>query len=99
MCMVFYIDCHVKWYARGHSKRQPVAMEGGGTKDEDNVKWEIAILYEAKLDKRFMNLEALLPLLVDEAFMPHMKAVDVPCHFLYGGLTCYQRLQSDRPKC
>ena len=56
-------------------------------------------MYEAKLDKRFMNLEALLPLIVDEAFMPHMKAVDVPCHFLYGGLTCYQRLQSDRPKC
>ena len=72
---------------------------GGGTKDEDNVKWEIAILYEAKLDKRFMNLEALLPLLVDEAFMPHMKAIDVPFHFLYGDLTCYQRLQSDRPIC
>ena len=58
MCMVFYIDCLVKWYARGHSKRQPVAMEGegGGTKDEDNVKWEIAILYEAKLDQEVYEL-------------------------------------------
>ena len=54
--------------------------------------------YEAKLDKRFMNFVALQPLVVDEAFMPHMKAIDVPFHFLYGGLTCYQRLQSDRPK-
>ena len=52
----------------------------------------VAILYEAKLDKRFMNFVALQPLVVDEAFMPHMKAIDVPFHFLYGGLTCYQRL-------
>ena len=56
-------------------------------------------LYEGTLDKRFMNFLALQPLDVDEAFMPHMKAIDVPFHFLYGGLTCYQRLQSDRPKC
>ena len=54
--------------------------------------------YEGKLDKRFMNFVALQPLAVDEAFMPHMKAIDVPFHFLYGSLTCYQRLQSDRPK-
>ena len=55
-------------------------------------------VYEGRLDKRFMHFLALQPLVVDEAFMPHMKAIDVPFHFLYGGLTCYQRLQSDRPK-
>ena len=55
-------------------------------------------MYEGKLDNRFMNFVALQPLAVDEAFMPHMKAIDVPFHFLYGGLTCYQRLQIDRPK-
>ena len=55
--------------------------------------------YEGDVVKRFMNFIALQPLVVDEAFMPHMKAVDVPFHLLYGGLICYQRLQSDRPKC
>ena len=55
-------------------------------------------IYEGRLDKRFMNFVALQPLLVDEAFIPHMKAIDVPFQFLYGGLTCSQWLQSDRPK-
>ena len=55
-------------------------------------------MYEGRLDKRFMNFVALQPLLVDEAFIPHMKAIDVPFQFLYGGLTCSQWLQSDRPK-
>ena len=55
--------------------------------------------YEGDVDKRFMNFVALQPLVEDEAFMPHMKAIDVPFHLLYGDLTCYQRLQSDRPKC
>ena len=55
-------------------------------------------MYEGRLDKRFMNFVALQPLVVDEAFIPHMKAIDVPFQFLYGGLTCSQWLQSDRPK-
>ena len=56
-------------------------------------------MYEGDVDKRFMNFVALQPLLEDEAFMPHLKAIDVPLNLLYGDLTCYQRPQSDRPKC
>ena len=56
-------------------------------------------LYEGDVVKRFMNLVALQPLVVDEAFMPHMKAMDVPFHTMYGSLICFKGLQSDRPKC
>ena len=42
---------------------------------------------------------ALLLLLLDQAFIPHMNAIDVSFHLLYGSLICYQRLQSDRSKC
>ena len=55
--------------------------------------------YEGDVVKRFMNLVALQPLVVDEAFMPHMKAMDVPFHTMYGSLICFKGLQSDRPKC
>ena len=55
--------------------------------------------YEGDVFKRFMNFVAMQPLVVDEASMPHMKAIDALFHLLYGGLTCYQRLQSDGPKC
>ena len=56
-------------------------------------------MYEGDVVKRFMNLVALQPLVVDEAFMPHMKAMDVPFHTMYGSLICFKGLQSDRPKC
>ena len=46
-----------------------------------------------------MNFVALQPLVEDEAFMPHMKDIDVPFPLLYGDLTCLKGLQSDRPKC
>ena len=55
--------------------------------------------YEGDVVKRFMNLVALQPLVVDEAFMPHMKAMDVPFQTMYGSLICFKGLQSDRPKC
>ena len=55
--------------------------------------------YEGDVVKRFMNLVALQPLVVDEAFMPHMKAMHVPFHTMYGSLICFKGLQSDRPKC
>ena len=55
--------------------------------------------YEGDVVKRFMNLVALQPLVVDEAFMPHMTAMDVPFHTMYGGLICFEGLHSDRPKC
>ena len=38
--------------------------------------------YEGDVVKRFMNFVALQPLVVDEAFMPHVKAIDVPFHLL-----------------
>ena len=44
--------------------------------------WLSCPVYEGRLDKRFMNFVALQPLVVDEAFMPHMKAIDVPFHLL-----------------
>ena len=47
--------------------------------------------YEGDVVKRFMNFVAQQPLVVDETFMALMKAIDVPFHLLYGGLTCYQR--------
>ena len=56
-------------------------------------------LYGGDVVKRFMNLVALQPLVVDEAFMPQMKAMDVPFHAIYGSLICFKGLQSDRPKC
>ena len=55
-------------------------------------------LYEGRLSKRFMNVVPLQPLVVDQAFMSYMKAMDVPFDMLYGSLICYHRLQSDRPK-
>ena len=39
------------------------------------------------------------PLVVDHATIPQMKAMDVPCHLVYGSLICVKGLQSDRPKC
>ena len=39
--------------------------------------------YKARLDKRFMSFVALQPLVVDEAFMPFMRAIDVPFHLLH----------------
>ena len=41
--------------------------------------------------KTFMTLIALLPLVPDQVFMPHMKALYVPFHLgTYGRLQCYQ---------
>ena len=56
------------------------------------------ITYQARLDKRFMNFVTLQPLVIEQAFIPYMKAKYAPLHLLYGSLICYQRLQSDRPK-
>ena len=53
-------------------------------------KFEKMKTYEGDVVKRFMNLVALQPLVVDEAFMPHMKAMDVPFHTMYGSLICFK---------
>ena len=37
--------------------------------------------------------------LVAPLCMPHMKAMNVLFHLLYGSLFCSKGLQSDRPKC
>ena len=39
------------------------------------------------------------PLGIGNAIIPHMKALDVPFHLVYGSLICFKGLQSDRPKC
>ena len=41
----------------------------------------------------------LKPVVANQAFMPHMKAMDVPFHLIYDSLICFKGLQSDRPKC
>ena len=46
-----------------------------------------------------MALITLQPLVANQAYMPHMRAIDVPFHKGYGSLICTQRLQSDLPKC
>ena len=44
------------------------------------------ITYQARLDKRFMNFLTLQPLVIEQAFIPYMKAKYVPLHLLYGRL-------------
>ena len=39
------------------------------------------------------------PLVAGHATIPHLKAMDVPFHLVYGSLICFKGLQSDRPKC
>ena len=39
------------------------------------------------------------PLVPNQAFMPRIKAMNVPFHLLYGSQICSKRLQSDRQKC
>ena len=55
-------------------------------------------MYEGKDEKTCTALISLQPLVVDQAAMPHMRAMYVPFNMVYGWLMCYQRLQSDRPK-
>ena len=43
-------------------------------------------MYEAKDERSGMSLIALQPLVADQAFMPHMKAMYVPFHMAYSGL-------------
>ena len=54
-----------------------------------------ALRYEAESK----DLITLQPHVADQAYMPHMRAMNVLFHMLYGGLICCKRLQSDRPKC
>ena len=46
-----------------------------------------------------MKSITLKPLGADQATLPHMKAMYVPFHLVYGSLISFKGLQSDRPKC
>ena len=47
------------------------------------------VIYEGYKRKTFMNSIALQPHVVDQAYMPNMKAMYVPFHMVYSSLTCY----------
>ena len=55
--------------------------------------------YVVKDEKTCMALITVQPLVANHVYIPQMKATYVPFHMLYGGLSYYQRLQSDRPIC
>ena len=55
--------------------------------------------YEAWAILSETELVSLQPLGADHATLPHMKAMHVPFHLVYGSLISFKGLQSDRPKC
>ena len=55
-----------------------------------------SILYEGGLSISFSAVISLQPLGVGHATIPHIKAIDVPFHLIYGSLICAKRFQSDR---
>ena len=54
------------------------------------------LLYEGGLSISFSALISLQPLGMGHATIPHIKAIDVPFHLIYGSLMCAKRFQSDR---
>ena len=46
-----------------------------------------------------MTFIALQPMDGNQATLPHMKAMYVPFHLVYGCLISFKGLQSDRSKC
>ena len=56
-------------------------------------------LYVVEDEMTCMPSITLQPLVVNQVYIHQMEAMYVPFHMLYGGLSYYQRLQSDRPKC
>ena len=58
----------------------------------------ILLLYEAWAILSETELVSLQPLGADHATLPHMKAMHVPFHLVYGSLISLKGLQSDRPK-
>ena len=52
--------------------------------------------YEGGLSISLSALISLQPLGVGNATIPHVKAIDVPFHLIYGSLICAKRFQSDR---
>ena len=56
----------------------------------------VLILYEGRSQGTFPHAISLQPLGVGHATIPHIKAMDVPFHLIYGSLICAKRFQSDR---
>ena len=54
--------------------------------------------YEAWAILSETELVSLQPLGADHATLPHMKAMHVPFHLVYGSLISFKGFQSDRPK-
>ena len=52
--------------------------------------------YEGRFRETLNVFISLQPLGVGHAAIPHIKAMDVPFHLIYGSLICAKRLQSDR---
>ena len=52
--------------------------------------------YEGGLSISLSAVISLLPIGVGHSTIPHIKAIDVPFHLIYGSLICAKRLQSDR---
>ena len=57
-----------------------------------------ACLYEARVIRSANWSLALQPLVAYQAYMAHMKGINVPFYLRYGSLMCSKGLQSDRPK-
>ena len=79
-------------------------LDGGGKKDgplqsgrsngaspRPNI-----LIYEAGVIKSETGVIFLQPLGTGHATIPHIKAMDVPFHLIYGSLICAKRLKSDR---
>ena len=54
--------------------------------------------YEARVIRSANWSLALQPLVAYQAYMAHMKAIDVFFYLMYGSSMCSKGLQSDRPK-
>ena len=54
------------------------------------------VCYEGGLSISLSALISLQPLGLGHATIPHIKALDVPFHLIYGSLICAKRFQSDR---
>ena len=89
--------CPLNFRARGHSYIMSAVFGWEGAYKAYTTR-KFALVYEAYWEKTCTALISLHPHVVDHAYMPHLKAMYVPFHLLYGSLICYQRLQSDRPK-
>ena len=56
------------------------------------------LLYESCVIRSANLSLTLQPLVADQAYMVHMKAINVPFYLMYGSLMFSKGLQSDRPK-